>query len=512
MRLKNHWTKSAAILAALAGFLLFAGAVHGQAAASTAEVRERYARILDRRPAEGVALRAIIADYERAEGIAELVSFYRKRIEAEPENESNLIVIGLIFNATGKPAEALAPLSSAARKAPSNYFAHRALGDTLLAMDQPLEAAAAYEKAEKLAPDSRTRREVIELEAKANGRASKPQAALEALRRLAAEGPEDADLQAEVARSAAEAGFDAEAIAYYRKAIDLSKEDPSRRASVWRSIASIQRKAGRNAEALAAYGEALRLLAPDNYLRREIEVEVEEVYRRSGKLGELAQNVFKEASQNPADAEIWRRAARLAMEAGLNEKAVEAYGRALDAAPDSAPLVQEAVRVLTSEGRAADAARMLEKLMSRRGADAAVRLELAACYARLGRRGDAETILKSMLASDKLEDARAAAVEAERLAFDDVALSGWKRLAAEGAAADAIHYGELLYRGESDYSKSLGVKQWLLAAEKAGDDVNALGRAAENLIRAGQKVQALTIFERAAKLHPENLEIARRLA
>jgi len=473
------------------------------------KIRSRYMRILERRPADGVALRALVAGYEREQNIDALVKLYRKRIEEEPENETNRIVLGLIFIATGKPDEAIAPLEDAVEADRRNYYALKALGDALAAAGQSARAAASYEAAVRNAPNARARRETTRLLATAYGEAGEKDKAVAAWKKLARQAGDDPVALTEVARSLADAGFHDEATELYEKVISLSAEDPARRAATWRAMAALWSNREKYDQALAAYGRALKLLSADNYLRREIELELEDIYRRRGRLKELAVKAIEEAARAGSDSSAWRRAARLAIEAGMPDRAVEAFRKALETEPGSARLVREMTRMLGGEGRGADAVKILERLAARENPSPTVMLELAGSYARAGRVDDARKILHSMIASGSGDVVRRAAERAENLSLQEVAVEGWFKLSRAGKPEDRVRYGEVLFKAGR---KLLARSEWVEAARAALDDPETLDRAAGNLMRMGEKALALELFKQAAAKRPEDVELAKRLA
>src|SRR5207245_1207374 len=129
--------------------------------------------------------------------------------------------------------------------------------------------------------------------------------------------------------------------------------NPQLRAEVLARIGEVAEQAGQDERAIATYKKALGLLAREHYLRRELYDKIIGVYRRKDDLKSLAAQLEKEWTQKGFFE--WDVLARLYDELGVEDKAEQAFRRAIAAQPSALEARTRFIALLDRLGKADDA-------------------------------------------------------------------------------------------------------------------------------------------------------------
>src|SRR5262245_34331857 len=105
----------------------------------------RYKAILAKNPADRDALNKLVGMYKRYRTLALLVDEYTKELAKNPNDFSDLLVLGHIKAGDGKADEALGLYEKAAAIKPGDAGLQIALGDLYRRRNEPDKAKAAYQ-------------------------------------------------------------------------------------------------------------------------------------------------------------------------------------------------------------------------------------------------------------------------------------------------------------------------------------------------------------------------------
>ncbi len=176
---------------------------------------------------------------------------------------------------------------------------------------------------------------------------------------------------------AAYGGRHREALAEYRKALELAPDDPVVRQSLGSALAATGDLAG----AFEQYGEAVRLAPGDPDLNHDLGV----VAAGLGRLDEARRHLEKALELRPEFPSARLKLAGVEQRSGRHERALALYARVLEADPSNAEARLGRVRSLLGLGRRAEVIDELGRLLDRQPpTDPAERLRLAMLLAGLG--------------------------------------------------------------------------------------------------------------------------------
>jgi predicted Zn-dependent protease len=376
-----------------------------------------------------------------------LAGYYERWLKASPDDVEAMARLGRILAAQGRAAEARTWFDQAVKRAPSRKELRLALVEQLVHERKFTEAASQYEAISRSNPNHPdVVREWGRLLLRDTSRpeGERKQAATAVWNRLLESRPRDPAMTAQVAELFRQAGFSAEAIALYEKAVALAPDAPQYREylgeyfhalkrpadalSAWRAIAAGPNRNAKNltrlAEVIAGYGYkeeataviaeacaldadsfALRLKHADLLLdgRRfdEVDVPLDAAERLAGDEDQreavLARRVAADQGANRLDVRIesltkdvagaqardastWRRLARYHEAARHGIEAIAAIEKAVALDGASVASWSTAARLYEAGGRLADAAAVDRRLAA---LDRRARTEYLSAVARL---------------------------------------------------------------------------------------------------------------------------------
>lgn len=251
------------------------------------QIVDRFLVVLEKNPRRGTALDRIYGYHVERGTLEELVEKYRQRTAKEEGDGAAWLILGLLEAQRGRDAAAVAAFRKAERAETRNYLAPYYLGQSLVLVGQPEEAAAAFERAIERKPPPAELLEVFQALGRVYQRAQRNEQALAIWTRLEKLFPDDARVQEQIASTLAEEGQNAEALARYEKLAKTTK-DRYRQSLFLMEAGELQLKLGKTAEALAGFEKMLAELNPDSWLYREVRRRIEEAFLRNDDQAGLA--------------------------------------------------------------------------------------------------------------------------------------------------------------------------------------------------------------------------------
>ncbi len=255
----------------------------------------RYKQMLAANPAEGTALDRLWKAYGDAGKTGELIDDYKST-----GGFSGEMIAGLLLKKAARPDEAAAAFRRAAKLAPDNPQPILALAQSQLDAGHSADAATLFEKAAKMLPASDPRLPETLLQCGSAWLASGDlENACAAWERTVSANPSDLALRRRLAETYAQNHLPDRAIPH----LEYLKQHapPAERAQALQQLARLHQGAGRQDAAIAALEEALVATAPGNWLRGELEAELIRLHQRYHRTAELEEKLKGAAKENPRD-------------------------------------------------------------------------------------------------------------------------------------------------------------------------------------------------------------------
>jgi len=333
---------------------------------------------------------------------------YRELIKQMPANPGWKLNLGIALHMQGKDAEAVAPLSLAAKAMPANFPAHALLGTSLMRLGQVAKAIPPLEKAVALQPKDPQGRRILADAYLRSDRPAQAAAQLEALTRLE---PAAAGVWFTLGRAYEEA-----AAQVFQ---ELRKLDPESRAFL-RVLADVRRKQQRNRSAAALEQQASgRVPNP----------KADALAARIDTYNNAARAAFARLGTLPDNPQIHKVKAETLRAQNKHADAVEEWRAVLRFSPGDRDSERELAAALYAAGQYLEALNTLERLLVHEPDNAALYFLKGDCLLLQGNAADALDPLREAVRRDpKLMEARA---------------SLGRALIASEKAADAVPHLEL---------------------------------------------------------------------
>src|SRR4029077_13378045 len=220
------------------------------------------------------------------------------------------MILGLIESQRGRDAAAVAAFTQAAKTLPDNPLGAFLLGQSLVLVGQPEEAAAAFEQAISRKPPRADLLEMFQALGRVYQRAQKSDQALAVWSRLEKLFPDDLRVQEQIATTLVEEGQHAQALPRF-EALAGKVKDEYREATYRIEAADLKVRLGQSKEALADFEKLLSKLNPDNWLYRDVRRRIDDVFLRTDDQTGLAAYYETWVGKNQEDVDAMGRLARI---------------------------------------------------------------------------------------------------------------------------------------------------------------------------------------------------------
>ena len=322
---------------------------------------EQFLVVLERTPRRGTALDRLYGYHVEAGSLDKFVKQFEDRTVRNPQDGAAWMILGLIDSQRGHDAAAVETFAQAEKVIPESPLASYYLGQSLVLVGRPDDAAAAFERAISKKPARADLLEMFQSLGRVYQRSQKGAQALEVWGRLEKLFPDDLRVQEQIATTLVEEGEYAQALPRFETLARKVKDDY--RAATFRvEGADIKVRLGQTKEALTDFEDLLNRLNPDNWLYRDVRRRIDEVFLRTDDQAGLAAYYESWIGKNPEDLQAMTRLARIL--AGIG-RALEAQGwldKALKLAPSRKDLRLALIEQLVAERQYAQAIAQYEIL------------------------------------------------------------------------------------------------------------------------------------------------------
>ena len=487
---------------AAAGQILAEARSTGLDAAVADRLSDRLAAMAAARAGAGLPPeRQALADALTAGRYAAAEAMARATVAASPEDAFAWKVLGESLVRLERPEEAASCLAQALRRAPQDPEAAAALGNVLLAAGRLAEAVPLYRRALAAKPDFP---EVHNNLGTALQRLGRLHEAVQHFLRALAVKPDFPEASNNLGNAYQAIGSLDEAVKYYRRALALRPDYVEAHSNLGNALQDLDRPG----EAVEHYRQALagRPDAP------EVHNNLGNALQGLGRPGEAVASYRRALELAPDYAEAYSNLGTALKELGRTDEAVASYRRALECRPGDAGLhvnVGNALRVL---GRSEEALDCYAAALELRPDDASTCNAMGNVLQSLGRLPEAEERYRRALSLDPdyLEAHNNLGVALAVQGRTSEAIACYMRLLelepyhaeALNNLGNALKDSDRLLEAVAQYARALDVKPNVAEVHNnLGNVLQALGRSEE----------AISRYERALALRPDSAEAASNL-
>ncbi|MCA9069891.1 MAG: tetratricopeptide repeat protein, partial [Planctomycetaceae bacterium] len=323
----------------------------GQKAEATKDLESLLTRLRPGSYLYAEARRRIENAFLESGDYAGLTEYYEKWLKDHPDDAGAILRLARTLSIQGRGPESLKWLEKAIERLPSDRAPRLALIDTYIAEQRFADAAMQYEKLAEMEPknpDHLVRWGQVVLEDPKTPKEERKTAAAAIWKRLAEARPEDSVIQSQVADLYRGAELKEEAIAGYRKAIQLAPKEPQYK----EYLGEYLHRLDRHKEALPVW----RSIAEGELRTRENLVRLAEVLHQFEEPKEALKTLAEACEKNPTITERIRYAEWL-----RDEEAYEKALAQLKLASEQTDTVDDREKIFTEEVKTYQAAGQLEE-------------------------------------------------------------------------------------------------------------------------------------------------------
>ena len=518
------------LVVGLTGFLLAASnSAHAQTstpgddraiAEEARELRslERFLSLLEKNPRRGTALDRAYGYHVERGSLDLFIKSYQDRVAKDPGDGTVWMILGLLEGQRGQDAAAVAALQKAESTRPTDCLPAYYLGQALVLVGQPEQAAAAFERALERKPPRNELLEIFQALGRVYQRTQKNDQALQVWSRLETLFPNDARVQEQIALALAEENQPAQALPRF-EALAKKAADPFRQVQLAMQAADLKVRLGQSDKALHDFETMLAKLRPDSWLHREVRRKIEEVFLRNDDQAGLVSYYEQWTKKEPEDIEALVRLGRTLASMGRAGEAQGWYEKAIKLAPTRRDLRLGLIAQLNQDQKYAEAAAQYEALDQADPNNPDTLRDWGALVLRDAarplpdRKAAAAAIWQKLLLA-KPNDAVATAQVADLLRQADMvddALALYKK--AIELAPTNPQYREYLGEYFHNLKRSEEAKAaWAKIAEGSNRNAKNLTRLAEVLAGFGYLKEAIAPLTEAVALETDNFSLRLMLA
>ena len=477
-----------------------------------ARVVARYKQLVHADPDDADALAKLTALYKQYKSVDALA--HELTASAEKSRDANdWIAVGHLARNRGDFAAAAKAYAAALERAPDDARALGALGDADVRLGKNDAARPLYEHALAQTKDAKRQRpllkKLIDLALAPDRGVPAKQAIAEARTyydALVKLDPRDDDARQKWAEALAAHGQPGEAAAEWRTLAAGLGRDPARQGQAWLRAGELAEAAGDDKEARAAYDKTYALAPKGNYLRREAADKIVGLARKHDRLRTLAGEWERAWPEGGRDFSEWELLGRLYDELGDADKAQAAFKRALALDPHALDARRRLIALYERTGRDAEVVTEYRRLIAAAPGEPRFRLELAERLMKAGNRDEAIKIAQALgrESTDPSLHGQLAELYA-RWNLAELAMREQELLVRlePGDDAHLVALGELWWQKGN---KKRALELWRKLLER-GPKVAAMARLAEVYVEHDMAPEALDLYEKAAKLAPDDVAV-----
>ncbi|MHB1556493.1 MAG: DUF1583 domain-containing protein [Isosphaeraceae bacterium] len=497
------------------------GSSEDPAAAQEARERramERFLSLVEKNPRRGTALDRVYGYHVERGSLDAFIKSYRDRLAKNPADGTADMILGLLEFQRGQDAAAVAALRLAESARPQDPLPSYYLGQALVLVGQPDQAAEAFERALKRKPARNDLLEIFQALGRVYQRTQKPDQALAVWARLEALFPDDTRVKEQIASTLAEEDQPAQALPRF-EALARSSKDPFRQVQLAIQAAELKVRLGKTDEALRDFEAMLDKLRPDSWLHKEVRRKIEEVFLRNDDRAGLVTYYERWTKREPEDVEGLVRLARALAAMGRIAEAQPWYEKAIKLAPHRRDLRLALIAQLAQEQKYAEAAAQYEQLDRSEPNNPDTLRDWGALVMRdanrpLAERRAAAAAVWRKLLETKPDDPVTIAQVADlfrQIDLVDDALALYRKAIekAPGNPQYREYIGEYLHQLKRPAE---AMAEWSKMAEGPNRTARNLSRLAEVLSGFGYTKEGIPPMEEAVKLEKDDFDLRMKLA
>jgi tetratricopeptide (TPR) repeat protein len=428
----------------------------------TEQLIARYKRVLERDPGRTFAFNRLLELYRKRDGnIDELRGELEERVQNEPESYAPRMLLGHIYRTQGKTSKAREAYDKATELAPRKAAPREAMARIDREAGRLEQARTLFEQTLERTRGGTDRRKLL----RALGRIALEQQDYEAARgyydRISRGAQGSIYLKTEYARALSKRDEHERAVQEYRRVLRQLRGDKRVLAPVLRDMGRAQLEAGHTEKAIETLDRALRLSRGRSGVRQEVYDIMVEAYRRADRLDELLNKLKRRAGRSfealqlrgrihdelghedkalqayrralkikPRDIDTRLRVVQLLSRSGRIDKVIEEYRRLIDLVPKEPRFVVELAQLLMQVGRREEALRLAERTGRRYPNDASLHRALAELYTRWGEEERATEQVRRLVKIQPKDPSHLISLGTQQLAEGrrEQALETWRRI------------------------------------------------------------------------------------
>ena len=316
---------------------------------------QRFLSLLERNPRKGTALDRVYGFHVERGSLDDFIKSYRDRLDKKPDDGTAWLILGLLEFQRGQDAAAVTALKNAETHRPIDPLPSYYLGQALVLIGQPENAAEAFERALARKPARTDILDIFQALGRVYQRTQKNDQAIQVWNRLEALFPGDARVQEQIAQALADENQPAAALPRF-EALANKTSDPFRQAQLAIQAADLKVRLGRSQDALRDFETMLGKLRPDSWLHREVRRKIEEVFLRNDDSAGLVAYYEQWTKKEPDDVEALVRLGRTLAGMGRAAEAHTWFDKAVKLAPSRRDLRLALISQLVQDQKFAEAA------------------------------------------------------------------------------------------------------------------------------------------------------------
>ncbi|MCA9239826.1 MAG: tetratricopeptide repeat protein, partial [Planctomycetales bacterium] len=433
----------------------------------------RYHSLLLKRPGAGYLFDRFYNAWLDEQPTDSLEAFLRE--QSEEGSAASHLLLAVFYAKQGAEVRALAEFKTALEIDPTNasaWLEKAALEARALNLEAALKD---LQQAEQASPSDELRVRISKLRGQLLIRAGRRDEALQALRSLSEQNPQDQELAEDVIEMLITEGLPKEAANDCRALIERTT-DPYRKVMRRLRLGDIHLSAGDRDAAVEVYRNTLNDVGVDSWLESRVLAQIEQCYSRDGNLASLKKEYERLLDEFPRRVGVRRGYASLLAKAGDSEQAIEQFQQILKITPGDRENQEAYIRLLAACEKTKEATEQLRTLIKQHPADAELYVQLAELYAASkDEKATREAVEEFLNSSDQREYSHVRAARLlERFDLTDAARRQYAALTEafpDSPSAKEARAAFLYKTGD----KALAIQMWKASAENqdAGQAVRA---------------------------------------
>jgi HEAT repeat protein/tetratricopeptide (TPR) repeat protein len=356
----------------------------------------RYKALLEKNPNDAQALKRLIGLYSKYSTLDKLIAEYEAKHAKKPDSFAFAMILGHLHRHRQEVEKALGYYEKAAKIKPEDGSVNIALAELYRQAQKIDDSIAAYEKALAKAKGVKEKKAILRVLADLSLQKKDIAGARRYYAKYIELDPKDVRARMDLGDALAKYDMHAEALVEYQAAEKAWRGDAQQRVNAMAAIGRELQALGRDDEAVAIYRQAIGLMPRTHHLRRDLTERIIEIFRKKQDLRGLIAGYEKEWPAGKRGFFEWDVLARLYEEVGEQDKALEAYRKAVKAEPYELDTQRRMIALLDRAGRDDEVIAAYEAVIRVAPGEPRFQIELAERYMRRGDKAKALDLAKKI--------------------------------------------------------------------------------------------------------------------